>query len=132
MKLIGAIFAMAVMLCTGCGSHSEQRSAPTTTSPTQQTDPIHEIYLQVQEYVQQHPEAAHYFDARPGDAYQGPNLVADWSNMCDPTGVALNAWYDDYARFEWAANKELGSDKFGPLPPGGAVALETMQCHNFK
>ncbi|WP_439956502.1 TPR repeat region-containing protein [Nocardia nova] len=73
------------------------------------SDPIRDEYLQTQGYVQQHPEAARYFDQPDGG-----NLVADWHNVTTDNG--LNEWRDDYSRFEHDTNRQLPNDAF-PAPP---------------
>lgn len=125
-----AMVAVA-LCCSACDSHDSgsqatKPSSATLTTTSQQSDPIHETYLRVQAYVKQHPETAHYFDPQPGDAYQGPNLIENWANMLDPTGAAINAFYDDYSRFSWAVNHELGRDEFNPIPQNGII-VETAE-----
>ncbi|MEV5648189.1 hypothetical protein AB0L57_08055 [Nocardia sp. NPDC052254] len=79
-------------------------------------DTIRSEYLQVQGYVQQHPEAAHYFEQQ-----NGGNMIADWHNIA--SGDGLNEWRESYSRFVHDVNPALpkdvfpepSSDKNGPI-----------------
>ena len=72
-----------------------------------QNDTIRDEYLQTQGYVQQHPEAASYFEQPDGS-----NLATNWNNVA--TGDGLNTWRNDYNRFQHDMNLQLPETVFHP------------------
>ncbi|WP_162958711.1 hypothetical protein [Nocardia yunnanensis] len=129
MRFFASVLLIAATLgCVGCSTDEKPRSAQSTTTTAPQPDPIKDAYFRVQAYVKQHPETAHFFDPIPGNAYQGPNLLQSWNLMCEGTGAAINAWRDDYARFAWAVNHELGREEFAPEPKDDGIIVEGPQC----
>ncbi|AHH21063.1 hypothetical protein NONO_c62930 [Nocardia nova SH22a] len=73
-------------------------------------DPIRSQYLQVQSYVQQHPESAHYFDQPDGG-----NLAEDWRNVA--SGNGLNSWRNAYNRFAFDMNANHHGNIFPEADP---------------
>ncbi len=127
--VLGIVLIAAMLGWANVGNHDVASPPAHTTTSAPQSDPIRDTYLRVQAYVQQHPDTRRFFDPRPGDDYQGPNLLQDWAIMCDPTAVALNAFVDDYSRFSWAVNRQLGRQEFDLNPViSSGIIVETTQC----
>lgn len=122
--VVGILIIIALLGCTGCGS-AVHHTAPAITPSTSVPDPVHEMYLRVQDYVRQHPDYRHFFDPRPDGYYRGPNMLRDWSEVADGSGATLNEWRDNYSSFAAAVNRKSGREEFPPRTADGPI-FETM------
>ncbi|WP_405496384.1 hypothetical protein [Nocardia sp. NBC_00511] len=86
---------------------------------TVQPDSVRDQYLQVEGYVRNNPDSAHFFDQPNGGS------LLDWNNVTTPDGSGVNAWQDAYSKFANDADTKLHNFSFPAPNPSGQPITES-------